>query len=249
MPPNSQAALQQLQSYQSGAQSPEQLITNAQNQLGVGAAQQQVSGLRGAINNTTNLLQQVAPSVMGRTGNSLVTSAQADKIIGNEQAPIQQNLSKDTQDYNDANATYTDLENQAEQRANADLTGQQNQESYLQGIYNDLYTQEQNASQQAEAEREFNVGQANAKSEAASASPTFGLPSSTGPSVRDSYNTELTNLQHELDAGNAPNYETAVSNLVNSYGSKGISSQEIGDYLYQLYGQHFNTSQTKKFYG
>lgn len=143
-------ALQNLQQFQSGMQNPDQLLQKEQQGLGTQAAQQQVQGLQGAINNTTNLLNQVAPSVQGRTQNSLVTSGQANQLINNEQAPIQQQLGQDTTAYNTANSNYTNLEGQAENLANADLTGQTNQQSYLQGIYNDLYTQEQNqATQQA----------------------------------------------------------------------------------------------------
>lgn len=139
---NSQQAMSNLQAYQQGLQTPDQQLSSEQNTLGVGQAQQQVSGLRQAINNTTNLLNQVAPSVQGRTQNSLVTSAQAGKLISNEEAPIQQNLAKNTSDYNDANQNYTQLEQQAEARANADLSSQNTQMSYLQNIYNDLYGKE-----------------------------------------------------------------------------------------------------------
>lgn len=157
-------ALQNLQGFQGTMQTPDQELSTENNALGVSQAQSQVQGLQGAINNTTNLLNQVAPSVEGRTQNSLVTSGQATKQISNEEAPIQATLSKDSQDYNTANSNYTNLETQAQNKANADEQAQTNQLSYLQNIYNDLYTQEQNtaAQQEAQAEeaekvREFNA--------------------------------------------------------------------------------------------
>lgn len=160
----SSQAMQNLQQFQSGMQTPEQELQKAQQSLGTTAAQQQVTGLRSAINNTTNLLNQVAPSVQGRTQNSLVTSAQATRQIGNEQAPIQGELQKDTSAYNDANQNYAQLEAQAENQANAGIQSQNSQLGYLQNIYNDLYGQEQQQqaqqlAQQQEAEkvREFNA--------------------------------------------------------------------------------------------
>ena len=160
----SSQAMQNLQQFQSGMQTPEQELQKAQQSLGTTAAQQQVTGLRSAINNTTNLLNQVAPSVQGRTQNSLVTSAQATRQIGNEQAPIQGELQKDTSAYNDANQNYAQLEAQAENQANAGIQSQNSQLGYLQNIYNDLYSQEQQQqaqqlAQQQEAERvrEFNA--------------------------------------------------------------------------------------------
>lgn len=175
----SQQAMSNLQAYQSGLQTPDQEITSEQNSLGVGQAQQQVSGLRQAINNTTNLLNQVAPSVQGRTQNSLVTSAQAGKLISNEEAPIQQNLSKDTSDYNDANQNYTQLEQQAEARANADISAQNTQESYLQNIYNDLYGKEtaaqSAATQQAQFQADLNEKMREANLSAGASDPTSAI--------------------------------------------------------------------------
>lgn len=163
---DSAGALAQLQQFQSSMVSPDQAIQNANAALGVQGAQQQVTGLRQAINQTTGLLNQVAPGVMGRTQNSLVTSAQANRQIQNEQAPIQQNLSKDQTDLDTANASYTDLQNQANQRAQATLSGQTGQLSYLQSIYQDMYQREQDA--QAEADRQQQMADARKASSAGS---------------------------------------------------------------------------------
>lgn len=163
-------AMQNLQSAQGQQKTPDQLLQQEQGNLGVSQAQQQVSGLRSAITNTTNLLNQVAPSVQGRAANSLVTSAQETRQVANEQAPISQELSQQTQDYNTANANYTDLQGQASSAANADLSAENQQLGNLQNIYSDLYASEQAQQaqalqtsefnqQQAEAQREFNASQ------------------------------------------------------------------------------------------
>lgn len=177
-------ALQNLQNYQASMKNPTALIGDANAALGVGAAQQQVQGLRGAITNTTHLLDQVAPGVMGRTQNSLVTSAQANRQIQNEQAPISSTLSKQNTDYANANADYSDLEKQAEARANAELQAQQQQVSYLQSLYGNIYQQEKDAADRAaqdrafaESQRQFNAqmaASAAARAGSAGASPSFG---------------------------------------------------------------------------
>lgn len=189
-PTTSADALSQLQSTQASVQDPNSIL-QAQNQaLGVNSAQQTVTGLRGAINNTGKLLQQVAPSVMGRTGSSLVTNAQANRQIQNEQAPISQNLSDENTQYNQQNSDLQQLEQQAQQQASGIYQGQQDKLSYAQNLYNSLYKQEQDAAAQqyqqqqaAEQQREFNVSQANAVAAAkASSGSTFNLPgaASTG---------------------------------------------------------------------
>lgn len=157
-------ALQNLQTYQQGIQDPSQILQQQDQSLGVNQAQQAVSGLRSAISNTTNLLNNVAPGVMGRTQNSLVTSGQANKLISNEQAPISATLDNQNQSLNTQNADLTQLLGQAQSQTNAELQGQSQQEQYFQDIYNDLFGNEQAkaaadaaAAQQAEAEREFNA--------------------------------------------------------------------------------------------
>lgn len=141
---NSAQAMSNLQSFTGNMQSPEASLQHQEQQLGVQADQGQVQGLQGAIANTNHVLSQVAPSVMGRTANSLVTSAQADKQITNEQAPLNTQLNQENQDYGVANTAYTNALGQAESLAQADQTAQTNKAGYLQNIYNNLYTQEQN---------------------------------------------------------------------------------------------------------
>lgn len=180
-------ALSDLQSFQSGMTKPTDAYQQAGQQLGVPAARQQVQGLRGAINSTTSLLQQVAPSVMGRTQNSLVTSAQAGRQIQNEQAPIQTDLARENQDYTGASQDYNTLLNQANTQAGANLQGQQGQLSYLQQLYQTLSGNEQKAQDFAEQQRQFNADQAYkqqalraSSAGSAGASPTFGGGASSG---------------------------------------------------------------------
>src|ERR1700761_7592943 len=156
-PTTSSAALSQLESTENSAQDPNAILQQQQQQLGVNNAQQTVQGLQGAINSTTKLLQQVAPSVMGRTQGSLVTSAQANKQIENEQAPLNTTLSNDTNQYNQANTNLNNLQNQAQTAASGIYQGQQDKLSYLQNLYNSLYGQEKDAADLAEQQREANL--------------------------------------------------------------------------------------------
>lgn len=247
---SSAEALQNLQNYQAGIKSPTDLISNAQNALGVNAAQQQVQGLRGAISNTTNLLKQVAPGVMGRTGNSLVTSAQANRQIQNESAPIQGTLEKQNTDYNQASQDYTDLEKQAETRANAEMTGQQNQVSYLQNIYGALAQQEKDAAdrafqqqQAAESAREFNAQLAASK---ASSANTFNpsLGASAPQASRNDYNSALSSIEGALKSYQGAGYKGSIgsrdqtkNSLVKQF-SGIISPQEIKGYVDTLYNRY-----------
>lgn len=165
MPPaapatTSQQAQQNLQQFGGNMKSPDVALQDAQAATGVNQAQQQVMGLRGAIQNSTNLLERVAPSVMGRTQNSLVTNAQADRQISNEQAPINTQLNKEQTDYTNANQDYNTAEQRAEARASGVISGQQNQLSYLQNVYGNLKSAEDTAAQQAESKRQFDASQA-----------------------------------------------------------------------------------------
>ena len=156
-PNNSQEALSQLQQTQQQALDPNAYLTQQNQNLGVGAAQETVKGLRGAIDNTTKLLKQVAPSVMGRTQNSLVTSAQAGRQIQNEQAPIADSLTTQGNQYNQAASDLSGLQSQAQQAASGQYQGQQDKISYLQNIYNQLYGREQDASTAAEQKRQYDT--------------------------------------------------------------------------------------------
>jgi hypothetical protein len=158
MPPSAPAttsgqALQNLQTAQNSQQTPDQIAQSTDQSLGVNQAQQQVSGLRQAITNTTNLLNGVAPSVQGRTANSLVTSAQAEKQISNEQAPISQELSGQNTNLTNDTSDLNSLLSQASAEDTAKETAQSDTLTNLQNIYSDLYGQEQNAAQAAAAQQ------------------------------------------------------------------------------------------------
>lgn len=154
---DSGSALANYQNFTSSMQSPDQVLSGQEQQLGVPGEQQQVSGLRQAITNTTNLLQQVAPSVYGRTQNSLVTNAQAGRQIQNESAPIQTKLSGlNTAEGNAASNLNANL-SRAQSLASLKSSGQSSQQAALLDLYKTALSSEQNKAQQDEAAREFNA--------------------------------------------------------------------------------------------
>ena len=160
----SSEALSQLQAQQATNQGAGDYLSAAETNLGVGDAKNTVKGLRSSIDNTTKLLAQVAPSVMGRTSGSLVTNAQATRQIGNEQAPINKNLTTLGGQYTQSSQDLSQLQTEAEKQASAQYQSQQDKNSYLQNLYNTLYKQEQDqiAQQQAEAARQEQIRQYNA---------------------------------------------------------------------------------------
>lgn len=186
---NSQQALAELQNQRKSVQTPDQLLAQQQKQLGVNTARDTATGLRGAITNTTRLLEQVAPSIRGRTQGSLVTNAQATRQIANEQAPIATDLTKLGQDYSVASEDLRSLEDRAGQLASAAYTGQQDRLSYLQNLYNTLYAREEAEKAREEQIRQFNEEQARLR-EAAKASASGGLnlgslvPTPAAPTAR-----------------------------------------------------------------
>lgn len=227
---DSQSALAQLQQIQSQSQDPNTILSNQRQQLGVDNAQQTVTGLRGAINNTTKLLQQVAPSVMGRTGNSLVTNAQAQRQIQNEQAPISQNLSQQTSDYNQSQQDLDKLQQQAQLAASGIYQGQQDKLSYAQNLYNTLYQKEQDAAAAAKAEadrqeqiREFNAQLASKQGDS-SGSSTFSLPGAGSSGSAQ--------MQQRADKGY--NFQGAGGNAINAVAYSQAKNVPIRTLLQQM---------------
>lgn len=149
---NSQQALQELQNFQSTRRGAGDYYTQSQNELGVGAAQQQANDLRGLIRNTETSLKAVPDSVAGRTQGSLVTSAQRQRLQNLESAPIADQLSGYNRDYGERMADYRDLLGQAGTRAGLAYQTDTDKANALQKVYENIFGREQYEAQQA-AER------------------------------------------------------------------------------------------------
>lgn len=225
-PKNSQQAFSNLQNYQSKIQAPDQLLSSYNEKLGVPAAQQQVSGLRQAITNTTNLLNQIPGSVYGRTANSLVTSGQAGRQIAGESAPVQQNLANQGNQYSEAQGAYDRLTQQAQAQAGLAQQGQQDQLQALQGIYSNLYTREQDAlarqlekQKLAEQARQFNASlKASSGSGGGGPSINLGGGSNSRSTSSDLKNRAMTDVGQLMGRKGSADFYREISAIYKSAG-------------------------------
>jgi hypothetical protein len=241
-PTNSAQALSQVQSLQKTAQDPNSILANQRQQLGVNAAQDTVSGLRGAINNTTKLLNQVAPSVMGRTAGSLVTNAQANRQIQNEQAPISQNLTQEGTQYNQAQQDLSQLQDKAQTAASGIYEGQQNKLSYAQNLYNTLYQKERDAQAAAQAKaaaaeqsRQFNADLSEKRREAnMSGSGSSGLSSVLGSLLGGGSSGGGGGYQMQQRSGGGFNFQSANGAATNAVGFSQAKGVPIRTLLQQM---------------
>lgn len=174
---DSQAIAGQLAAYDAKPVTSTDALNSALTQYGVPEIRNTVSGLRTTLANTQNSYNAVDPSVTGRTQGSLVTEAQREKQVSNEQAPIAANLTSENSDLNTANADLTDKQNQAGQLAQNEVSDYNTGRANLQSEYDTAYKSEQDkaaatlaAQQAAEQQREFNVSAAQ-KSSGTTASP------------------------------------------------------------------------------
>lgn len=243
MPPvsTSAQALQNLQTAQSSQQTPDQIAAATNQSLGVDAAQGQVSGLRAAITNTTNLLNGVAPGVEGRTQNSLVTSAQAQQQIQNASAPIEQTLSGQNTTLTNDQSNLSDLLSQANSQDTLKEQSQSDSLTNLENIYKDLYGQEQDtaASQQkaaedAESTREFN---ANLSASEAASSAKASTPSSAELKQIDMGNASAF-LQNAIGSDNHVSQATWNQALAN-WTAAGYTTKDFVDNNIQYVNQRY----------
>lgn len=168
--PTSAEILGQLQSFQSARKKPQDVLAEQENRLGVSGVRERQAGLRGAIQNTENLLKQVDPSVTGRTSGSLVTEAQRTKMVSNERAPIADQFSEQSRALEGETANLADLSNSARTAASLALSADDQQQNYLQSLYQTTYGQEKDAADRAEQIRQYNEDLAFRQSEARRAS-------------------------------------------------------------------------------
>lgn len=228
-PNSSQAALAQLKLQQAQTQNPNDILANQRQQLGVEGAQETVTGLRGAINNTTKLLKQVAPSVMGRTGSSLVTNAQATKQISNEQQPLYETLGEQGSQYGEANTNLSELQRRASEAAQGIYAGQQDKQSYLQNLYNTLFQREQTAEDRRRAEldrreqiRQFNEQLKASRAASAAANRSFdlggGSSKSSEPTIKDQAYASVQNFLQGNDDEIRSDFNATLKSA--NYGNK-----------------------------
>lgn len=172
MPPSSAQAYQTLQSFNSKKVDPTTAVSQAEDKYGVRGLGSQLDSLRTLTNNLRTSIENVDPSVTGRTSGSLVTEAQRGKIVNNERAPLLTDYNKVSQDTSEAGSRYSDAQGLASNYANAMLTNQDNEYTRLFSAYTNAQTAEQQAKDNDFRQQQLEESKRQA---AASAAATAGL--------------------------------------------------------------------------
>lgn len=169
--PSSADAYSALQGFDSTRPTATDYISKANSQYNVPQDQQQVSGLQGSINNLTQSLQGVAPSVQGRTSGTFTTAGQQSALINKEQAPIATDISNENSSLGTAQTNQAHDEDLANQMVQA-LLGQDN--TKYQGLL-DTYNAASGSEKEQEAEKEFQASQALEQQKLAETTREFNL--------------------------------------------------------------------------
>lgn len=143
----------QIASYDAAPVTSTSALNEALGQFGVPEIRKTVSGLRSTVANTSAALDNVDPSVTGRTQGSLVTEAQRQKQVANERAPIAGQLTKFSGALSDNERTLQDALGQATAVASNRVADYTRGRDALQSQYDTTYKREQDAAA-AEANRQ-----------------------------------------------------------------------------------------------
>lgn len=212
MQPTSADLASQLATYDSKPVTSTDALNSALTQYGVPEIRNTVSGLRTTVANTTNALNNVDPSVTGRTQGSLVTEAQREKQVANESAPIAGQLKDQTSSLNQNQQDLTDALGQANTQATNQVNDYNSGRTALQSEYTTAYQREQDAaaaqlaaSQDAEKEREFNVSAANSSSSSNNPAAGYSVKQLSSGNLAYTGPNGVTNLYQYAQALNGGN--------------------------------------------
>lgn len=142
------------QQYQKNMANPLDLYNKQVQELGVGDVRNRVSSLNQTLLNTENALNQVDPSVTGRTQGSLVTEAQRQRLVNLERQPLATQYGQQSRQLESQQGNLRDLLGQASQQSSLQYQGQQQNLQNLANTYNMAFEREKtNRLQQIEAEQ------------------------------------------------------------------------------------------------
>lgn len=245
---NSQEALAELQALQNSAQNPLDVYNQQQQAFGVGDVRNRVSSIRNTLLNTENALNQVDPSVTGRTSGSLVTEAQRQRLVNLERQPLAAQYGQQQGALSNEQATLSDLLGQAANQSNLIFQGQQQKISNAKDIYQALTAREAEQRRQAEADRAFALQQQQfeeQKRQALAAASRASYASAAAKPTRDDYNSLLAQTESKLRAfqgagyrGELPDGNVLRNQLIGTFRGT-VSPEEITSYLKQLYGRYY----------
>lgn len=165
--------LNQLTNYDTTRKNSVDVLNEAMGKYGVPEIRNRVAGLRTTLTNTESALNNVDPSVTGRTQGSLVTEAQRQKQVTNERAPIMQQYGEVSSALGNESANLTDNQNLAKDFASGSIDDWNAGRAALQDRYSTTYQREQDT-------KANDLEQAKLRA-AAAASSGFSFPTSTSP--------------------------------------------------------------------
>jgi acetyl/propionyl-CoA carboxylase alpha subunit len=156
---------QKLAAYDAAPVTSASALNEALGKYGVPEIRTNVAGLRTTVANTTNALNNVDPSVTGRTSGSLVTEAQRSRLVNNERAPIASELQSESGNLNTQEQSLRDAMGMATGEADRKVADYTTGRNALQSQYDTTYKRESDAADRAaqaaaaaEQQRQFNVG-------------------------------------------------------------------------------------------
>lgn len=148
---------QQIAAYDANRKSSADILNEALNKYGVPEIRTRVSGIRTTLANTEAALNNVDPSVTGRTSQSLVTEAQRQRIVNNERAPIAQDYSTQSKTLSNESANLSDQEKAAQLLAQGQMNDYTVGRNALQSQYDSAAAREAEERRRAEADRAYQL--------------------------------------------------------------------------------------------
>lgn len=170
-------AAAQLETFNKSRVNPEAALSTAESKYGVGALQGQLDSLRSLSSNLKRGIDNVAPSVQGRTQGSLVPQAALDAITNNERQPLVKQFNDVGGQLSDTGSQYQNATGLASNYANSLLDSDKQRYGELFGQYQTLSEQERATAQAAEQRRQFDatLAEQQASRKASAASSGAGL--------------------------------------------------------------------------
>lgn len=156
---DSKTLSKQIAAYDKTAQNPIDIYNQAVTTLGIPDVRTRVSGLRGELMNTENLLKGVDSNVTARTSGSLVTEAQRQRLVNTERQPLTEQLNTVNQDFTMAGEDLKSLLGEATTQTDLTYEGQKNKRSNLADQLATALKRESEARRQKEADRLFKLKQ------------------------------------------------------------------------------------------
>jgi hypothetical protein len=240
--PTSAEVAQQLAKYDANKKSSADVLNSAMTQFGVPEIRQRVAGLRTTLGNTENALNNVDPSVTGRTSRSLVTEAQRSRIVNKEREPIAAQYGQQSRALGDESANLSEQSRAAQMLAEGQMNDYTTGRNALQSQYADTVASETEQRRKLEADRAYELSKSNSDRDYQLSLMSAKKPASV--SAGDAKTAVYSSLNSDISANvadfkNKPKgwtEKTLIPQLIAQYPE--LSGKEIIDKVYQLRKQY-----------